>query len=565
MEQNKKGIEGKVEFEESAIANSYQKEIDKLVVSKDTSSNIKNAKVFIQDIIQKEELVENDVLRLIEKVNEHFDFRDESAQEIIDFSINAFQIKENKNNEKRYKEEILKNAKNKKIEKIFPAIDYRKNTGMIYAVKGYDDLGNEQTYIATASKKIYGIAQAKIFGIIPKHEEEIDTRFSLSNYEEYDKKGKSVKANALFLDVKKLFEKFVVVSNEFLNVIVTYILMTYIYIIFQVIPYLWLNGEKGTGKSTIMKLMNKLCFNSLYGSNFNSANIYRQIDNDGSTIILDEFEKMYGDEKQEIIKLLNQGFNIDAIVTRCEGPNNKVVKHRAFSPKIMGGITNIDDVLFERCIKYTTERVKNANITKYRETDEIKERLNKLVDDLYIFGFIYAPKIKEIYDKAEINFKGHSLREDDLWNPLLCIAKVIDEENNNTEVTDNLLKYAKKLSDEKFERNLENEPKLQLLYYLYEYLDLTINKLVTLNDNREGVDSDDLIDFLQKRAELKWIKDKATLGKKIKQWYNFDKKRETGKKSGQELTNNKVTYYIFNKDDILKTMEDLNITLEDFK
>ena len=293
MEQNKEELEGKKEFEKSAIADSYQKEIDKLEVLQDTSSNLQNAKSFIQGVISKEDmLMENDVLRLIEKVNEHFSFRDESAMEIIRYSENAFLVNESQNNEKRYKEEILKNAKNKKIEKIFPPIDYRDKFGMIYAVKGYDDFGNEQTYIATASKKIYEISQAKLFGIIPKHEEEIDTRFTLSNYVDYEE-GKTVKANNLFLDIKKLFEKFVVVSNEFLYVLVTYIMMTYIYVIFQVIPYLWINGERGTGKSTIMKLMNKLCFNPLYGSNLNPANIFRQIENDGSTIILDEFEKMY--------------------------------------------------------------------------------------------------------------------------------------------------------------------------------------------------------------------------------------------------------------------------------
>lgn len=273
--------------------------------------------------------------------------------------------------------------------------------------------------------------------------------------------------------------------------------------------------------------------------------------------------KCIGDEKQEVIKILNQGFNIDGVVPRCVGQNNQIKKFRSFSPKIMGGISNIDDVLFERCIKYTTERIKDVKITKYRETNQIKEILNKIVNDLYIFGFIYAPKIKEIYDKAEINFKGHSLREDDLWNPLLCIAKVIDEENNNTDITDNLLKYAKKLSDEKFERNMENEPKLQLLKYLYEYLDQTINKLVTLKDGREGVESTDLFEFISKTDELKWIKSKDSLGKYLANFYRFDKKREVGKNKGKEIQNSKETYYIFNKEDILKIMEDNNIKLED--
>ena len=276
-------------------------------------------------------------------------------------------------------------------------------------------------------------------------------------------------------------------------------------------------------------------------------------------------KKCIGEEKQEIIKILNQGFNADGVVPRCVGQNNQIKKFRSFSPKVMGGISNIDDVLFERCIKYTTKKVTNAKITKYRETEKVKQCISKLVDNLYIFGFIYAPRIKELYDKAETVFEGHSLREDDLWNPLLCIAKVIDQENNNTEVTDSLLKYAKKLSDEKFKRNMENEPKLQLLNYLYEYLDQTINKMITLKDGREAVELTDLFDFISKIDELKWLKGKASLGKYLTNWYNFEKKREIGKKDGKDMLNLKETYYIFNKDDILRIMKDNNIELKDFE
>ena len=564
MEENKKLEEIKTDTEGLSIVEYYKEDIEKLEVSEDTSNNLENAKKYIQSIIIKDEtLSKNDVIELMKQATEHFDFNEDYKQELIEYCKNSFLSIAFERTEKSYQDEILKRAENdNKIDKVFPAIDYREDTGMIYGIKGFDEQGNQQTYIGMANKKIYEIEKAKSFGIVPIHEENIDSRFSLKNFASYVN-GKTVKANELFINIKNLFKRFVVVTDEFLDVIVSYIIMTYIYILFQVIPYIWLNGEKGTGKSTIMKIMSKLCFNPLFCSNVNPANIFRQIDNDGSTIILDEFEKMYGDDKQEIIKILNQGFNIDGVVPRCIGQNNQIKKFRSFSPKIMGGISNIDDVLFERVIKYTTQRVKNISIPKFREDEETKQILQRLVDDLYVFGFLYAPRIKEIYDKLEVSFKGYSLREDDLWSPLLSIAKVIDEENNNTDITDNLLKYAKKLSDEKFERNMENEPKLQLLKYLYEYLDQTINKLVTLKDGREGVESTDLYEFISKIDELKWIKSKYSLGKYLSNFYRFDKKREVGKNKGEDILNLKETYYIFNKEDILKIMEDNNIKLED--
>lgn len=542
----------------------YKKEIEKLEVSDEINNNLNITKNYMQSLIQNnKDLLKDDIINIMKEISEHFSFDKNSKQEFIEYCKNSYEIIEKQRQEENYQMEILKRAETSNIvDKIFPAIDYRENLGMIYGIKDFDEIGNEITYVGMANRKIYEINKIRNFGIIPTHEENIDSNFCLKAFAEYVN-GKTVKANVLYSSIKQLFKKYVVVSDEFFDVIVSYIMMTYIYILFQVIPYLWINGEKGTGKSTIMKIMSKLCFNPMFCSNVNPANIFRQIDNDGSTIILDEFEKMYGEDKQEIIKILNQGFNIDGVVPRCVGQSNQIRKFRSFSPKIMGGISNIDDVLFERVIKYTTKKVKNITVPKFREDKDTKMELNKLVDDLYIFGLIYAPKIKEIYDKAEVGFKGYTLREDDLWNPLLCIAKIIDTENENTNVTDNLLKYAKRLSNEKFKRNIENEPKLQLLYYLYSYFD-SINVVIRkLHNQKYGVELVALYEYLSTKDELNWIKGSSSLGKKLTQWYGFEKKRETDS-TDYELSGKK-TYYIFNQNDILKIMEDNNIKVEDYE
>ena len=50
---------------------------------------------------------------------------------------------------------------------------------MIYGIKDFDEIGNEITYVGMANKKIYEINKIKNFGIIPTHEENIDSKFSL--------------------------------------------------------------------------------------------------------------------------------------------------------------------------------------------------------------------------------------------------------------------------------------------------------------------------------------------------------------------------------------------------
>lgn len=536
----------------------FEEKLSQLATSKDVAVDLEKSKLFMQSVISSEKFTEKEIVEFAKKTIIHFNLEGKSKDDFVKFSHDLTTLYKKNNKEKAYQNEILKKGtSNSKVDRIFPAIDYRENLGMIYAIRGYEDMGKTKTYIGTGKGKIYEIDRAKEFGLIPTHEEEIDTRLNINTYADYLEHGKTVKASLLFTRIKGFLKKFIVVSDNFYYVLVSYILMTYVYVLFQVIPYLWLNGERGTGKSTIMKLLNKLCFNPLYCSNITPANIFRQIDNDGSTIILDEFEKMYGEDKQEIIKLLNQGFNKDAVVSRCVGQNNQVKKFRSFSPKIMGGISNIDDVLFERCIKYTTERVKGAKIIKFRETKEQKEEIDTIVQDLYIFGYNYAEKIKKIYDSEEIEYEGNNLREDDLWNPLLCIAKIIDDEDNSILVTDKLLKYAKKLSEEKFKRFIENEPRIQILYYLYDYIDIPKNQPIMIMNDEEGYKLNEICYYLIHKCGLNWINSPTSLGRILSQWYGFKKRRAT-------IANEKFTFYVFNKDMIKEKLKDEGVDISDF-
>lgn len=82
----------KLRKEPSTFINST---IEELEMSEDTSSNLKTAKTFIQDIFSKEAILSNnDVLRLMEKVIEHFNFDEESTQDIIKYTEDAFSGKE---------------------------------------------------------------------------------------------------------------------------------------------------------------------------------------------------------------------------------------------------------------------------------------------------------------------------------------------------------------------------------------------------------------------------------------------------------------------------------------
>ena len=168
-------------MEKNSILIQYKKEIEKLEVSDEINNNINTAKNYMQLLIQNnKDLLKDDIINIMKEISEHFSFDKNSKQEFIEYCKNSYEIMEKQRQEENYQMEILKRAETSNIvDKIFPAIDYRENLGMIYGIKDFDEIGNEITYVGMANKKIYEINKIKNFGIIPTHEENIDSKFSL--------------------------------------------------------------------------------------------------------------------------------------------------------------------------------------------------------------------------------------------------------------------------------------------------------------------------------------------------------------------------------------------------
>lgn len=97
-----------------------------------------------------------------------------------------------------------------------------------------------------------------------------------------------------------------------------------------------------------------------------------------------------------------------------------------------------------------------------------------------------------------------------------------------------------------------------MLYALYEYLGQENLKCSILNDGRIGYKLENIFHYLKQSDKFRWINSTSSLGKKIKQWYDFDKKREFDGKR-------KCTIYIFNEELIIKKLQEENIDISDFE
>lgn len=128
------------------------------------------------------------------------------------------------------------------------------------------------------------------------------------------------------------------------QVIGLWIMGTYFTCIFQWYGYLWVTSPaRRCGKSLLLEIISYLAFNSTsILVNPRPAYLYRTVDKDSPTVIIDELTKFKGDsdnDYMEILGLLNAGVKSNATVVRMEKVKEvfEARYYQAYCPKALGG------------------------------------------------------------------------------------------------------------------------------------------------------------------------------------------------------------------------------------
>jgi hypothetical protein len=95
---------------------------------------------------------------------------------------------------------------------------------------------------------------------------------------------------------------------------------TYLHALFAYFGYLWFTSlGPGHGKSLVEEMLAAVCFNATAPQTIPTpATIFRQIDANSNTLVLDEIEGLDPTKKGEFLALLNMGFKRGGQVPRCE-------------------------------------------------------------------------------------------------------------------------------------------------------------------------------------------------------------------------------------------------------
>jgi hypothetical protein len=159
----------------------------------------------------------------------------------------------------------------------------------------------------------------------------------------------------LLKEIHEFIYRYADLSPFFHKLAPYYVLFSWVYDRFNEVPYLRFIGDTGSGKTRVVQTIGSLCYKPIFATGGASVSpIFRILDLFRGTLLLDEADYRFSDEKAEIIKLLNCGNTPTFPVLRSESKKQKEydpVAFQVFGPKIFDTRGYFQDPALEnRCL-----------------------------------------------------------------------------------------------------------------------------------------------------------------------------------------------------------------------
>jgi len=187
--------------------------------------------------------------------------------------------------------------------------------------------------------------------------------------------------------IRAFIHRYVDTSSLFEQIASYYVLFTWVYDAFNELPYLRLRGDTGSGKTRFLLTAGSLCYKPIFASGASTVSpLFRILDGIRGTLIVDEGDFRFSDEKAELVKILNNGNGRGFPVLRSESASGREFSPRAYSvfgPKLIATRGYFQDRALEsRCLteemggrKMREEIPINLTMQYKREALELRNKL----------------------------------------------------------------------------------------------------------------------------------------------------------------------------------------------
>lgn len=196
---------------------------------------------------------------------------------------------------------------------------------------------------------------------------------------------------------------------------------------FDGFPYLAVTSPtKRCGKTRLGEVLELICNRPRRAANVSEAVLFRMIENEQPTLIIDEAESLRdkrSERAQAVVALLNAGHRKGAVAYRCQGPNYDVREFKIYCPKVLIAIGGVPETIRDRSIIVQMQRRKpSEQVSRFLPrhvtgtTNELRGRLARAVLER-------REAIEQVYERLDLDFLED--REAENWAPLFSICSVL--------------------------------------------------------------------------------------------------------------------------------------------
>jgi len=230
-------------------------------------------------------------------------------------------------------------------------------------------------------------------------------------------------------DLAAFVRRFVVVSHAQATAVPLWIVHTHAFDAADASPYLAVTSpEKRSGKSRLFEVLELLVANPWKVITPTEAVVFRKVDKDRPTLLLDETDAIFGPKAngnyEGLRALLNAGNRRGTNVPRCVGTSQTLVAFSVFCPKAIAGIGELPDTIADRAIPIRLKRkAKSEHAERFRRRD-VEDEAERLYMDSSAWAEHAVPTLAEARPQLPDELDD---RAQDAWEPLLAIADLIGD------------------------------------------------------------------------------------------------------------------------------------------
>ncbi len=277
-------------------------------------------------------------------------------------------------------------------------------------------------------------------GVVPKNTvvREVSARRQEREARQQDfcRRNREAELRAVLVDAARLVDQLEAffadrahLSHGSALVLSYFALNTWTFKLFDTVPYLLLESAvPGCGKSTVICLLDTIACRSRKASSLSEAVMFRLIDAEGPTLLIDEAETIDGrSERAEGLRAIaHEGYKQGGQVPRCEGEDHGVRWFDVYCPKTFAAIGGLTGALLDRCIVIHMEKAPKSSVRKSTRHRALLRDGRDLVTRLEAYAIQSPDALRRLYEAEPDCGYWPSItdREAELWGPLLIHARL---------------------------------------------------------------------------------------------------------------------------------------------